>query len=68
MNIRMWCVLPVIVMLAGCATNDHEYVENTPPVPTAAPPERVSAVSDALAARMDSMLASQRLMAGPVTR
>jgi hypothetical protein len=64
MKIRMWCALPAIAVLAACAGNDSSYVaDNVPgpsPVPAAAAPQRVDAVSNALGARMDSMLASQR--------
>jgi hypothetical protein len=60
MNIRMWYALPAIVMLAGCAANSSDYVADNVPAPTAAAPQRVDAVSNALGAKMDSMLASQR--------
>ena len=59
MKIQVWYALPVIVMLAGCAANSRDYVADNVSTPTAAPPQRVDAVSDALGAKMDSMLASQ---------
>jgi len=68
MKIRMWYALPALVMLAGCATNDREYSVNDPPAPTAAPPQRVDAVSDALGAKMDGMLANLHPMSGGMTR
>lgn len=59
MKIRMWYALSAIVMLAGCAENNGNYVADNVPAPTAAPPQRVDAVSNALGAKMDSMLAGQ---------
>jgi len=62
-------VLPALVMLAGCATtNDHAYTADSVQAPAAAPPQRVDAVSDALGAKMDGMLASQRPADAGITR
>jgi len=68
MKIRMLYVLPAVVMLAGCAGTYTDYQATNTPAPTAAPPERVNAVSDALGARMDNMLASQHPAPSGVTR
>lgn len=60
MKIRLRWVFPAILLtLAGCADTGSGYVANTDPPVTVAPPQRVNAVSDALGARMDNMLASQ---------
>ena len=68
MKIRMRYVLPALAMLAGCATtNGQDYTAENTPAPTAAPPQRVEAVSDVLGAKMDSMLAAQPT-SGTVTR
>jgi PBP1b-binding outer membrane lipoprotein LpoB len=60
MKKRIWYVLPAIIMLAGCADNTSNAVADNVAAPTAAPPQRVDAVSNVLGAKMDSMLASQR--------
>ena len=68
MKIRMRLALPALVLLAGCATtNDQNYSANSIPAPAAAAPQRVDAVSNALGAKMDSMLAAQRTN-GALTR
>lgn len=58
----------VLLALAGCASSDTSYTASAAPPPTAAPPQRVDAVSNALGARMDSMMASQPTSASGVTR
>ena len=69
MNIRIGCALAAMLLaLAGCASNDTDYSANAAPPPTAAPPQRVNAVSNALGARMDNMLASQHSPGAGVTR
>lgn len=61
MKFRMRYALPALVMLAGCATtSDRDSTAEVAPVPTAAAPQRVDAVSDMLGAKMDNMLASER--------
>ncbi len=60
MKIRMRYVLPALVMLAGCAaTKDSGYSASNAEAPAMAPPQRVDAVSNAVGAKMDGMLASQ---------
>lgn len=60
MKICIRYALPALLMLAGCATdNQLAYQNAAAPVPTAAPPARVDAVSSALGSRMDDMLAGQ---------
>jgi hypothetical protein len=51
-------MLPVILLLAGCAApySGGDNAANDPTVPGAAAPQRVDAASDALGARMNSML------------
>ena len=58
MKIRVGYVFAAMLLLAGCAaSNDTEYnASNTVLTPGAAPPQRVEAVSDALGARMNTML------------
>ena len=69
MKIRLRWVLPAILLtLAGCAAGGSGYTANADPPATAAPPQRVNAVSDALGARMDSMLASPHAPAGAMIR
>ncbi|HUN40084.1 MAG TPA: hypothetical protein VMU81_07325 [Acetobacteraceae bacterium] len=60
MKIRMWYALPAIVVLAACAVNTGGNVAGNAPTPSAAAPQRVDAVSNALGAKMDGLLASQR--------
>jgi len=68
MNVRTLYVLPALVMLAGCAGMNDGYQASNPPAPTAAAPQRVNAVSDALGARVDNMLASQPAGTNGMTR
>ncbi|HEY1935847.1 MAG TPA: hypothetical protein VGG99_27895 [Acetobacteraceae bacterium] len=69
MKIRIGFALgAVLLALAGCASDANDYSANTPPPPAAAPPQRVNAVSNALGARMDNMLASQPSTGSGVTR
>ncbi|MGA3400402.1 MAG: hypothetical protein ABSC95_14370 [Acetobacteraceae bacterium] len=69
MKIRIRYVLPALLMLAGCATtNDSGYRASNVAAPVVAPPQRVDAVSNAVGARMDAMLASRRAPSNDVTR
>lgn len=68
MRIRIRYALPALLMLAGCATMGSNDDSNYAAAPTVAPPQRVDAVSDALGARMDSMLAAQHLSSVGMTR
>lgn len=58
MNFRFQYVLPVLLVLAGCAGSSAQTYGSDDPatVPGAAAPQQVDAVSDALGARMNSML------------
>jgi hypothetical protein len=60
MRIRIGCVLPALLVMAGCATTNTPYRVSEASVPAVAPPQRVDAVSSAIGAKMDSMLASRR--------
>lgn len=55
--------LPVMLLLAGCATNDDHTMNvaaaNNAVAPVVAPPQRVEAVSDAVGAKMNSLVASR---------
>lgn len=69
MKIRMRYVLPAMLLLAGCAaTNDSSYHASNTTAPAAAPSQRVDAVSEAVGARMDNMLASRPTTSNAVTR
>jgi hypothetical protein len=69
MKIRIvFALAAVLLALAGCASEGNDYSANTAPPPTAAPPQRVNAVSNVLGARMDNMLASQPSTSSGVTR
>jgi hypothetical protein len=69
MNIRLRWVLPAILaMLVGCAGGGSEHTANGDPPPIAAPTQRVNAVSQAVGARMDSMLGTQHSPGGNGTR
>jgi hypothetical protein len=69
MKIRIgFALAAVLLALAGCASDGTNYGANAAPPPTAAPPQRVNAVSDALGAKMDNMLASQHSPGTGVTR
>lgn len=69
MQIRIgFALAAVLLALAGCASDDTNYSANTAPPPTAAPTQRVNAVSNALGAKMDNMLASQHSPGPGVTR
>jgi hypothetical protein len=57
MKIRMRFVLPVLLPLAGCTTTDSSYSASNAATPAVAPPQRVDAVSDAVGAKMDAMVA-----------
>jgi hypothetical protein len=69
MKIRVRYVFPVMLALAGCAGSsvDAYSSSDVTTAPGAAPPQRVEAVSDALGARMNNMLASPGY-GGSVTR
>jgi hypothetical protein len=58
MKIRVRYVVPVMLMLTGCAGSsvDDYSSSDVTASPGAAPPQRVEAVSDALGARMNNML------------
>jgi len=69
MRIRLRYVLPAMLLLAGCATTSNSgYVASNTATPTAAPPQRVDAVSDAVGAKMDAMMASRPATSANVTR
>jgi hypothetical protein len=69
MKIGLRYVLPAMLLLAGCATtNDGGYSATNAATPTAAPPQRVDAVSDAVGAKMDAMMASRPASSDNVTR
>lgn len=61
-------MLPALLLLAGCgATSGGSSASNTA-APAVAPPQRVDAVSDALGAKMNDMLASRPGTSNNVTR
>ncbi len=69
MKIRLRWVLPVILAtLAGCAGGGSDHTSNADPPPIAAPTQRVNAVSQAVGARMDSMMATQHSPGGNGTQ
>jgi hypothetical protein len=60
MKIRLRWVLPaILVTLAGCVGGGSDHTANADPPAIAAPTQRVNAVSQAVGARMDSMLGTQ---------
>ena len=60
MKIRLRYVVPAMLLLAGCATtSDNSYSANNTVTPTAAPAQRVDAVSNAVGAKMDAMIANR---------
>jgi uncharacterized lipoprotein YajG len=69
MKIRVRYMLPAMLLLAGCAaTNNSGYSAGNAAAPPMAPPQRVDAVSSAVGAKMDNMLASQPSTGSSVTR
>ena len=69
MKIRLRYVLPAMLTLAGCATtNDSGYHASNAAAPAVAPPQRVSAVSDAVGAKMDAMVTDHSATNAGVTR
>ena len=52
-------MLPAMLLLAGCAASDSGYTASNSTAPTVAPPQRVDAVSDAVGAKMDAMMATR---------
>jgi uncharacterized lipoprotein YajG len=64
MKIRKRFLLPAMLLLAGCATTttSSSYTASNAPAPTVAPPQRVDAVSDAMGAKVDTMVASRPSM------
>jgi hypothetical protein len=68
MKIRIQYVLPAMLLLAGCATTTDSSYRTSAATPTVAPPQRVSAVSDAVGAKMDAMMATQPAPGSNVTR
>ncbi len=62
-------MLPALLMLAGCATTSGGvYRASNAAAPAVAPPQRVDAVSNAVGAKMDAMLASRPAPNNDVTR
>jgi hypothetical protein len=69
MKIRLRWVLPTILAtLGGCAGGGSDHTANVNPPTIAAPTQRVDAVSQAIGARMDNMLATQHSAGGSGTR
>jgi len=71
MMVRIRLVLPTLLALASCASTPSPVATDVagPVVQTsAAPPQRVIAVSNELGQRLDSMLANARLSSASVTR
>jgi hypothetical protein len=70
MKIRKRYVLPAMLLLAGCATTttSSNYSTSIAAAPVAAPPQRVDAVSDAVGAKVDSMLVSNPSASNNLTR
>lgn len=69
--VRMRLMLPALLALASCAATPSPTIQATSPVAqttSAAPPQRVVAVSDALGHRLDAMLAKGRFTQSSVTR
>jgi hypothetical protein len=59
MKIQIWCGLPALLVLASCAASTGDYSASNAAAPTVAPPQRVDAVSDALGAKMNTMVAAR---------
>jgi len=58
-----------MLLLAGCATTSNSgYIASNTATPAAAPPQRVDAVSDAVGAKMDAMMATHPAPSDNVTR
>ena len=69
MKIGMCCVLPAMLMLAGCATTSSSgYSASNAAAPAVAPPQRVEVVSDMVGAKIDAMLVSNPATGSGVTR
>lgn len=69
MKIRLRYALPAMLLLAGCATtSNNSYSADNAATPAAAPPQRVDAISDAVGAKMDAMMASRPAATNSVTR
>ena len=70
MSVRIGLVLPALLALAGCAASTSPMTGAAGPVAqtSAAPPQRVTAVSNVLGQRLDSMLANVRFTPTSVTR
>jgi len=71
MKIRKRYVLPAMLLLAGCATtttSSSNYSTSVAAAPVGAPPQRVDAVSDAVGAKVDSMLVSNPSASNSLTR
>jgi hypothetical protein len=69
MKIRLRYVLPAILLLAGCATTGGSgYSASNTAAPVVAPPQRVDAVSDAVGAKIDAMMANGSATSNGATR
>jgi hypothetical protein len=69
MKIRLrWTLLAILATLAGCAGGGSDHTANADPPAIAAPTQRVNAVSQAVGARMDNMLATQHSSGGSGSR
>jgi len=70
MKVRMRFVLPAMLALAGCTSTPSPVGENTlaGAQTSAAPPQRVDAASNALGARLDSMMATRHIAPATITR
>ncbi|HET8996652.1 MAG TPA: hypothetical protein VFN42_08290 [Acetobacteraceae bacterium] len=70
MKVRMRLALPLLLAVAGCAATPSPMTTSPGPVAqtSAAPPQRVTAASEALGQRLDSMLANYRPAAMTLTR
>jgi uncharacterized lipoprotein YajG len=69
MKIGMCCVLPAMLMLAGCATTSSSgYSASNAAAPAVAPPQRVEVVSDMVGAKIDTILVSRSVSGSDVTR
>ncbi|HTB42773.1 MAG TPA: hypothetical protein VK741_04040 [Acetobacteraceae bacterium] len=51
--------MPAMLLLAGCAASGSGYTASNSTAPAVAPPQRVDAVSDAVGAKMDAMMATR---------
>lgn len=70
MKVRMRIVMPALLSLAGCASTPYPMAGGAPPVgqTSAAAPQQVDAVSDALGRRLDTMIATRRSVPATTTR